>query len=135
MNHPLPDMLGNSIAKIREMIDANTVIGSPIQTPDGVTILPVSKIKYGFAGGGSDFNGKNTPAGKENPFGGGTGAGVSITPVAFLVIKNDSVRLILVAEPASNSVERLVEMLPDLIDQISALTGKKNSGEAKKEKE
>lgn len=133
MNHPLPDMLENSIAKIREMVDANTVIGSPIQTPDGVTILPVSKIKYGFAGGGSDFNGKNTPAGRDNPFGGGTGAGVSITPVAFLIIKNESVRLIPVAEPASNSAERLIEMLPDLIDQISNLVGKKSADEGKQQ--
>lgn len=125
MNHPLPDMMGASIAKIREMADANTVMGEPIQTPDGVTIIPVSKVKIGFAGGGSDFATKNYPSTKENPFGGGTGAGVTVTPVAFLIIKGESVRLLPVAEPASNSLERLIEMLPELIDQVSSLRSKK----------
>lgn len=124
MNHPLPDMIGASIAKIREMADANTVLGDPIQTPDGVTIIPVSKVKIGFAGGGSDFAAKN-PSTRENPFGGGTGAGITVTPVSFLIIKGESVRLLPVAEPASNSLERLIEMLPDLIDQISGLRTKK----------
>ncbi len=125
MNHPLPDMMTNAISKIREMADANTVIGDPITTPEGVTILPVSRIKYGFAGGGSDFATKSYPANKDNAFGGGTGASVSVTPVAFLIIKGESVRLLPVAEPASNSLERLIEMVPELIDQISALSAKK----------
>lgn len=125
MNHPLPDMLGSSIAKLREMVDVNTIIGDPIQTPDGVTILPVSKVKFGFAGGGSDFATKNYPANRDNAFGGGSGAGITITPVAFLILKGESVRLLPVTEPASGSVERLVEMLPDLIDQISSLTRRK----------
>lgn len=127
MNHPLPDMLGTSVAKIKDMVDANTVIGEPIQTPDGVTIIPVSKIKVGYAGGGSDFAPKGYPTNKPNSFGGGSGAAVTVTPVAFLIIKAGSVRLLPVAEPASNSLERLVEMLPDLIDQVSALTKKKDA--------
>ncbi len=125
MNHPLPDMVSTTISKLRDMVDVNTIIGDPIQTPDGVTILPVSKVKFGFAGGGSDFATKNYPANRDNAFGGGTGAGVTITPVAFLIIKGESVRLLPVTEPASSSLERLVEMLPELIDQISSLTGKK----------
>ena len=125
MNHPLPDMMGLSMAKIKDMVDVNTIIGDPIQTPDGVTIIPVSKVKVGFAGGGSDFAPKGYPANKANAFGGGSGAGVTITPVAFLIIKGESVRMMPVAEPASNSLERLVEMLPELIDQVSALTKKK----------
>lgn len=132
MNHPLPDMMSNSAAKIKEMVDANTVIGEPIQTPEGVTIIPVSKIKVGYAGGGSDFAPKGYPANKTNAFGGGSGASVSVTPVAFLVIKGESVRLLPVSEPASNSLERLVEMLPDLIDKVSSYT-KKNE-EKKEEK-
>ena len=127
MNHPLPDMMGNSFGKIKEMVDVNTIIGDPIQTPEGVTIIPVSKVKVGFAGGGSDFAPKGYPANQDNAFGGGSGAGVTITPVAFLVIKGEAVRLLPVAEPASNSVERLIEMLPDLIDQISALAKKKEA--------
>ena len=127
MKHPLPDMVGSSIEKIKTMADANTVIGEAIHTPDGVTLIPVSKVKYGFAGGGTDFATKGYPANKENAFGGGTGASVSVTPVAFLVIKGESVRLLPVAEPASNSLERLVELLPELIDQVSELRKQKKS--------
>lgn len=127
MSHPLPDMMGSSIAKIKEMIDANTVIGEPIQTSEGVTIIPVSKIKIGYAGGGSDFMPKSYPANKANAFGGGSGASVSVTPVAFLVIKGESVRLMPVAEPASSSFERLVEMLPELIDQLKPVLKKKEN--------
>lgn len=129
MNHPLPSFMNDSIGKIREMADANTIIGDPIQTPEGVTILPVSRIKYAFAGGGSDFAPKGAPANKANPFGGGTGGSVSVTPVAFLVIKGESVRVLPVAEPASNSAERLIEMLPELIDQLSGLLKKKENQE------
>ena len=130
MNHPLPDMMGLTIQKIKEMVDVNTVIGDAIQTPEGVTVIPVSKVKIGLAGGGSDFAPKNYPANKANAFGGGSGAGVDITPVAFLVIKGESVRVLPVAAPASGSVERLVEMLPDLIDQVTELVKKKRSEEA-----
>ena len=120
----MPDMLGTSVAKIKEMVDANTVIGDAIQTPEGVTIIPVSKIKIGYAGGGSDFAPKGYPANKNNAFGGGSGAAVTVTPVAFLVIKGESVRLMPVAEPASGSLERLVEMLPDLIEQLKPVAKK-----------
>ena len=129
MKHPLTDMMGESVAKIKDMIDANTVIGEPIRTPEGVTILPVSKIKVGYAGGGSDFATKNYPVNKPNTFGGGSGAAVTVTPVAFLVIKGESVRVLPVAEPASGSLERLVEMLPDLIDQLGAMIKKKETDE------
>ena len=125
MKHPLPDMMNGAIGKIHEMADVNTIIGDPITTPEGVMIIPVSKVKYGFAGGGTDFATKSYPANKENPFGGGTGASVSISPVAFLIVKGDNVRLLPVAEPATNSMERLIEMLPGLIDQVSGLLPKK----------
>lgn len=127
MNHPLPNMMGETIEKMKEMVDVNTVIGDPIQTPDGVTIIPVSKVKVGYAGGGSDFAPKNYPANKPNAFGGGSGASVSIMPIAFLVIKGESVRMLPVAEPASNSVERLIEMLPELIDQLSEIAKTKKA--------
>ena len=94
-----------------------------------MTILPVSKVKIGYAGGGSDFATKNYPANRDNAFGGGSGAGITMTPVAFLIIKGESVRLLPIAEPPSGAVDRLVEMLPDLIEQISALTKKKKDSE------
>ena len=117
MNHPLSEMLGDTMSKIREMIDVNTVVGAPITTPDGVTIIPVTKVSIGYGGGGSDFATKNYPAGRDNACGGGAGAGVSITPVAFLVIRGENVRMLPIAEPASTSVDRLIELLPDLLDK------------------
>lgn len=119
MSQNLPNMLDNTIAKIREMVDANSVVGEPIVTADGVTIVPISKISVGLGGGGSDFVSKN-PNHHENPFGGGVGAGVKVTPVAFLVIKEGSVRMLPVAAPANTTVDRLVEMVPDTLDKIVA---------------
>ena len=117
MSQSLPNMLDKTIAKIREMVDVNSVIGDPITTPDGVTIIPVSKVSVGFGGGGSDFVSKNLNH-HENPFGGGVGAGVKVTPIAFLVIKEGSVRMIPVALPANTTADRLVEMVPDTLDKI-----------------
>ena len=117
MNHPLSEMLGDTMSKIREMVDVNTVVGAPITTPDGVTIIPVTKVSIGYGGGGSDFATKNYPAGRDNAFGGGAGAGVTITPVAFLVIRGENVRMLPIAEPASTSVDRLIELLPDILDK------------------
>ena len=119
MSKTLPNMLDNTIAKIREMVDVNSVIGDPITTADGVTIIPVSKVSVGFGGGGSDYVSKNVNK-QENPFGGGVGAGVKVTPVAFLIIKEGNVRMLPVAAPASTTADRLVEMVPDTLDKIAA---------------
>ena len=116
MSQKLPNMLDSTIAKIREMVDVNSVVGEPITTADGVTIIPVSKVSVGFGGGGSDFSTKNG----DNPFGGGVGAGVKVTPIAFLVIKEGSVRMLPVATPANTTADRLVEMVPDTLDKIAA---------------
>jgi sporulation protein YtfJ len=118
MSQNLPNMLENTIAKIREMVDANSVVGDPIVTGDGVTILPISKISVGLGGGGSDFVSKNVNH-HENPFGGGVGAGVKVTPVAFLIIKDGSVRMLPVAAPANTTADRIVEMVPDTLDKIA----------------
>lgn len=118
MSQKLPNMLENTITKIREMVDVNSVVGEPIVAGE-VTIVPISKVSIGLGGGGSDFTTKNS-ADKENPFGGGVGAGVKVTPVAFLVIKDGSVRVLPVAAPANTTADRLVEMVPDTLDKISA---------------
>ena len=118
MNHPLSDMMTNSMSKIRDMIDVNTVVGDPITTPGGVTIIPVSKVSVGFGGGGSDFT-KKTAAG-DNPFGGGVGGGVKVTPLCFLIVKDGNVRMMPVAEPASSTADRIVEMVPDTLDKLTA---------------
>ena len=120
MSQNTSNMLENSIAKIREMLDVNSVIGDPITTADGVTIIPVSKISVGFAGGGSDYVSKNLNKLDNHPFGGGAGGGVKVTPVAFLIIKEGSVRMLPVATPANTTVDRLVEQIPDALDKISA---------------
>ena len=115
MSQTLPNMLENTIQKIREMVDVNSVIGNPITTPDGTTIIPVSKVSVGFGGGGSDFT-KNTEA-----FGGGAGGGVSVTPICFLIANKDgNVRMMPVPVPANTTADRLVEMVPDTLDKISS---------------
>lgn len=119
MSQNLPNMLDSTIAKIREMVDVNSVVGEPITTPNGVTIIPVSKVSVGFGGGGSDFVSKNVNH-HENPFGGGVGAGVKVTPIAFLIIKEGNVRMLPVATPANTTADRLVEMVPDTLDKIAA---------------
>ena len=116
MSQKLPNMLETTIQKIREMVDVNSVIGQPITTPDGVTIIPVSKVSVGFGGGGSDFTNKK---GGENPFGGGVGGGVNVTPICFLIVKDGNVRMMPVAAPANTTADRIVEMVPDTLDKIA----------------
>ena len=115
----IPNMLESTIQKIREMVDVNSVIGEPIPTPDGVTIIPVTKVSIGYGGGGSDFAMKNMPANRDNPFGGGAGA-VKVTPICFLIVKDGNVRMMPVAEPASSTADRIVEMVPDTLDKLTA---------------
>ena len=119
MSQNLPSMLDKTLEKIRQLVNANTVVGEPISTPDGVTIIPVSNISIGLGGGGSDFVSKNANK-QENPFGGGVGAGVKVSPVAFIVVKNDSVRILPVATPANTTADRIVEMIPDTLDKIAS---------------
>ena len=119
MSHPLSDMMESTMEKLRGMVDANSVIGEPVILPDGVTILPISKISFGFGGGGGDYVAKSPSASGQNPFGGGVGSGVTVQPVSFLIVKGDSVRMLPVAAPVSNSLDRVIEMLPDLVDKLS----------------
>ena len=119
MSQKLPQMLENTISKIREMADSKSVVGEPMTVADGVTIIPISKIDIGVGGGGSDFVSKNVNH-HENPFGGGAAAGVNVSPVAFLIIKEGSVRMVPVAAPANTTADRLVEMVPDTLDKIVA---------------
>ena len=114
MSQTLPNMLENTIAKIREMVDVNSVIGEPIVVGD-TTIIPVSKVSVGFGGGGSDFASSNNGA-----FGGGAGGGVKVHPICFLIVQNGNVRMMPVPTPANTTADRLVEMVPDTLDKISA---------------
>ena len=118
MSQNASNMLENAIAKIREMVDVNSVIGDPITTADGVTIIPVSKVSVGFGGGGSDYVSKNVNKLDNHPFGGGAGGGVKVTPIAFLIVKEGTVRMLPVAAPANTTTDRLVEQIPDALDKI-----------------
>ena len=124
-NHPLGDLMTTTMQKIREMVDVNTVVGEPIRTAEGITIIPVSRLSMGFASGGSDFSTKNQPAGKDNCFGGGSGAGINIMPVGFLIIKDDSVRMLPVAPPPGTTADRVIELVPDLVYKVTDFIYKK----------
>lgn len=122
--HPIQGLMGVTMEKIREMVDVNTIIGEPITCGDGVTILPVSKVSYGFASGGSDLPAKV----EKDLFGGGSGAGISIHPVAFLVIANGDVKLLQLTVDASTP-NALINLVPDLMDKVSSYMKKNGKGE------
>ena len=115
--------------KIREMTDSNTIIGDPITAPDGTVIIPVSKVSFGFGSGGSDWPTKAT---SKDAFGGGVGAGISIQPLAFLVVSDGSVRLLQMTEESENTVDRMVNLVPEVIDKLGGLFS--GAGREKKEK-
>ena len=129
--HPIQGMMGTAMQKIREMIDVNTIIGDPITTPDGTVIIPVSKVSFGFGSGGSDWPNKNTA---KDLFGGGAGAGISINPLAFLVISNGEVKLLQMSF-SSNTADKMVNMVPDVIDKISGLVSGSSKKDAKDKKD
>lgn len=116
-SHPISELMATTMQRIREMVDAKTIVGEPILAGD-VTIIPVSRLSFGFASGGSDFAGKHQKP-DTTSFGGGGGAGVNIIPVAFLIVKEDSVKLLPVAPPAGTTVDRVVEMVPELVDKVT----------------
>lgn len=118
-NTNLGNLMGVTMSKIREMVDVDTVVGTPITTPDGITIIPVSRVSCGFGGGGSDF-----PVKEKNGFGGGSGAGIRIDPIGFLIVKDGNVRMINIAPPAVNTVDRVIEKAPELMDMIEEFLNK-----------
>ena len=118
---PLNDLMDTTMDKIRDMVDSNTIIGEPITTPDGVTVIPVSRVSFGFGAGGGDY-GKN----KENS-GAGCGAGVRVEPMAFLVVKGGVTRMLPVGTPAITTVDRVIEMVPELLDRVEGFVDKKRN--------
>ena len=121
-NNNLGSLMETTMSKIREMVDVNTIIGQPVTTVDGITLIPVSKVSFGFASGGTDIPTKNAGGGK--PFGGGSGAGVNITPVAFLIISDGNVRMLNVLPPANTTLDRAIETAPIVMDKITGLIKK-----------
>ena len=120
----LNDLMQTAMEKVREMVDTNTIVGQPITTPDGVTLIPISKVSFGFGGAGGDY-GKTQP----KDFGGGSAAGVKIDPVAFMVIRDGITRVLPVAVPPVSTLDRVVEMVPDLMDKVEKYFDKKEAKE------
>lgn len=119
-HHPISDLMTETMSKIKEMVDVNTIIGNPIVAADGTTVIPVSKVSFGFGAGGSEFASKHTASGSPLAFGGGSGAGVTVSPVCFLVIgKDGSANILGINAQASDTVDRLVEMIPGAINKVS----------------
>ncbi|MCI8330086.1 MAG: sporulation protein YtfJ [Oscillibacter sp.] len=116
------ELMRSTMEKIHEMVDTNAIVGQPITTPDGVTLIPISKVSFGFGSGGGDY-GKAQP----HQFGGGGGAGVKIDPVAFLVIKDGVTRVLPVAVPPATAVDRVIEMVPDLMDKAERFLDKRQA--------
>ena len=130
--HPIGNLMTETMAKIKEMVAVNTIIGSPITAADGTTVIPVSRVSFGFGAGGSDFASKHAQAGAPMAFGGGGGAGVTVSPVCFLIITKDGSASILgINAQADSTVDRLVEMIPGAINRVSSFvegfSGKKKA--------
>lgn len=118
-------IMQTTMEKVREMADTNTIVGDPIQTPDGVTLIPVSRVSLGFGIGGGDY-GKTQP----QNFGGGSGAGVRIEPMAFLVLRDGFARVLPVAVPPVSTVDRVIEMVPEIMDRVEKYIDKKKDASA-----
>ncbi|MGN1402610.1 MAG: GerW family sporulation protein [Bacillus sp. (in: firmicutes)] len=132
--HPIQGLMSAAMENLKEMVDVNTIIGDPVETPDGSVILTVSKVGFGFGAGGSEFNGAGLHAAGTGPtklpFGGGSGGGVSITPVAFLIVNSSGVRL-LHLDQNTHLLERIMDMAPGAVEKIqSMLSGKGNNNPA-----
>ncbi|MEG2117986.1 MAG: spore germination protein GerW family protein [Clostridia bacterium] len=136
---PLKQIIDATLSQIGSVADVNTVIGEPIITENGITIIPFSKVSVGFASGGADFDGKGTSNVKPQHFAGGNGAGVSVTPLGFLIIDHGDVRLLDLKNPVAsdsagdpvtkvlNTVNAIVDRTPDIIEKIRDMLGKKKS--------
>ena len=118
----IQELMSGTLGKMRELVDSNTVIGTPITTESGTTIIPVSKISFGFVSGGTDFATEK----QKELFGGAASSGASITPVGFLVVNGTSVKFMQVAE-GNRTIDRLINMMPEVIDKLEALIKGKTS--------
>ena len=115
----MAEFLQTSMDKIKEMVDVNTIVGDPVTTPDGVTLVPVSRVSFGFGGGGGDL------VKQRSGFAGGSGAAVRIEPIGFLVIRNGIVNMLNIQPPAANTFDRIVDLIPQLMDKAEQLRDKK----------
>lgn len=132
--HPIEALMKTTMESLKEMVDVNTIVGDPVETVDGTVIIPISRVAFGFASGGGEYQKKSEEkdqGGGKLPFAGGTGAGVSVQPVAFMVVGKEHIKLL----PANNSgmIERLIEMTPQLIEEFQASIKKMRNNKSKEE--
>ncbi|WP_018923362.1 GerW family sporulation protein [Salsuginibacillus kocurii] len=123
-DHPIQGLMKTAMENVKEMVDVNTIIGDPVETPDGSVIIPVSKVGFGFAAGGSEFVVARTREGQDHPFGGGSGGGVSITPIAFLIVNSKGVRTVHL-DNTTHLYEKLVEFTPQVVEKIQNMIERK----------
>lgn len=131
-NHPIENLMRSTLENIRDMIDVDTIVGEPFETKDGSVIIPISKVSFGFAAGGSEFSYDKSfkDAAHDLPFGGGSGAGVSIKPIGFLVIHNDSIKMLSINE--YTTYDKLIDSIPEIVDTLKNMFSK-NKKEGEKE--
>lgn len=131
-NHPIEVLMETAMNSIKEMVDVNTIIGDPIETPNGMVIIPISKVCFGFAAGGSEFKGETIDEYKRKdkeeevqyrlPFGGGSGAGISINPVAFVIVQKDTIKVLPIEH--TSAIDKLIDYVPDLIEKTNSIIEK-----------
>lgn len=125
--NPISELMESTMENVRNILKVDTVVGDPIITPDGITLVPVSKISVGFGGGGLEFGKKS---GERSPYGGGNATGVKIDPIGFLVIKDGSVRMLSIQPAATTTVDRVIEMVPQVIDRVDGFITKQQEKKA-----
>ncbi len=124
-NNPIGELMRTTMDNVKNILKVDTVVGDPIYTPDGITLVPISRISVGFGGGGVEFNSKKV--GEVRPYGGGNATGVKIDPIGFLVIKEGVVRMINVTPPASNTVDRIIDLVPQVMDKVDSFIAKQKA--------
>lgn len=120
--NPIGELMQTTMENVKNILKVDTVVGDPIYTPDGITLVPISRISVGFGGGGVEFGAKKP--GDDKPYGGGNATGVKIDPIGFLVIKDGSVRMVNVTPPANNTVDRIIDLVPQVMDRVDSFIEK-----------
>jgi len=130
--HPIKSLMGTTMESLKNMIDVNTIVGDPVQSPDGLIIIPISRVSFGFASGGAEYGTSQKQESQENtkmPFGGGAGAGVSLNPVAFIVVGNSQIKLMTV-DQGTNILNNLFDFIPKFTETLSKKKNLNNNDEA-----
>ena len=124
IKNPIGELMQTTMENVKNILKVDTVVGDPIFTPDGITLVPVSRISVGFGGGGLEFGSKK--GGEARPYGGGNATGVKIDPIGFLVIKDGNIRMVNIMPPANTTIDRIIDLVPQVIDRVDSFISKQN---------